>query len=58
VLALKILAGALVGGAVGFLIGRARTCTAAKCNVKANRIAYAIAGAVFGAGVAFYYTAS
>jgi hypothetical protein len=57
VLPLRILAGALIGGAVGVLMGRARVCGAEKCNVRANMIASIVAGAAFGAAVAAYLSA-
>jgi len=56
VLPLKILAGALIGAAAGVLMGRARLCRTEGCNVKANMIASIVAGAVFGAAVAFYFS--
>ncbi len=54
-LAFKIIAGVLAGGALGLLLGRARVCGTTQCNVKINLIASILAGAVFGAAVAFYF---
>lgn len=51
----QIMAGAFLGAAVGFLVGRARVCSSARCNVKANMILSVVAGAFFGAAVAWYY---
>lgn len=51
--ALKILAGAILGGAVGVLIGRARACSGEPCNVRARTAYSIVAGAVFGAAVAY-----
>ena len=54
-LALKLLAGAVAGGAVGFLLGRARVCSSEQYAVKANLIFSTLAGALFGAAVAWYF---
>jgi len=47
--------GALIGGAVGLLIGRARTCSAETCNVKTSLAFAIIAGAFFGGVLAWYF---
>jgi hypothetical protein len=52
--ALKLVLGAVVGGAGGFLLARLRGCAATACNVKARTIASVIGGAVFGAAVAWW----
>ncbi len=49
----KLLVGAVAGAAGGFLLGRARICSREKCNVKANMIFSILAGAFFGAAVAW-----
>ena len=51
---LKLLAGAVAGGAAGFLLGRARVCSVAQCHATANRVFFTLAGAFFGAAVAWY----
>ncbi len=53
VLAVKILGGALVGGVAGYVISHAKSCSTAGCDVRGPRIYYTLAGAVFGAGVAW-----
>jgi len=53
-LAIKMLVGAVAGAAVGFLIGRARACSAKECNVRANLAFSIVAGAVFGAAVMYW----
>jgi hypothetical protein len=50
---LMALVGAVAGAAVGFLAARARVCSVAGCNVKANLIVSMIGWAVFGAAVAY-----
>ncbi len=50
----KIVAGAMVGAAFGLLAGRARVCSSETCHARANLLASVIAGAVFGAAVAYY----
>ena len=55
--ALKILAGALIGGTLGLFLGRARVCSVEGCNVKANMILSILAGAVFGAAMGYYLAA-
>ncbi len=51
---LKIIAGAMIGGVFGVLTGRASVCGAEKCNAKVNLVASIVAGAVFGAAVAYW----
>jgi hypothetical protein len=53
-LAIRMVAGAVAGAAVGFLIGRARVCSAQECNVRANLVFSIVAGAVFGAAVMYW----
>lgn len=53
-LAIKLLAGAVIGGALGLLVGRAKVCSASQCNVRANIALSMLGGAVFGAGVAWW----
>ena len=50
----KVLLGALLGGAVGVLLGRARVCSSRTCNVKVNLVASIVACAAFGAAAAYY----
>jgi len=51
---LNVLAGAVAGGAGGLLLSRARLCSGESCHAKANVIFSIIAGALFGAAVAWY----
>ena len=51
----KVLAGAAGGAVLGFLLSYVRTCPSAACNVRANRVYSILAGAVFGAAVAYYF---
>jgi len=53
---LTVLAGGVAGAAVGFFAGRARVCSVAGCNVKANMIASILGWAFFGAAVAWAFT--
>ena len=55
VLVLKLIAGAAAGALLGFVLGRSRLCSSKACNVKANMIFSILAGAVFGAAVAWYW---
>ena len=52
-----IAAGAIIGGAVGLLIGRAKACSAQACNVKAN-VAFSVIGGAFFGGVLAWYLAT
>jgi|GEM_PF-2674005 len=51
---MQILAGAGAGALVGFGISRARGCSAQACNVRARAAYSIVAGAFFGAAVAYY----
>jgi len=51
----KVLAGAAGGALLGALLARARTCSAAACDVKARWVFSVLGGAVFGAAVAWYF---
>lgn len=56
--AMKVLAGALAGGVVGYLAGYARSCSTQGCDVRpglAVRLFYIFGAAVFGAGIAWYF---
>ena len=55
---MRILTGALAGGLLGALLGRSRACHAGQCNLRVNRAAGILAGAVFGAALAFYLAGS
>jgi len=46
--------GAAVGALAGYLISRVRTCSDTKCNVRIRAAYSIIAGAVFGAAVAWW----
>ena len=52
---LKLLAGAVAGGAFGALLSRARLCSGGRCNTKASLIFSIAAGAVFGAAAVWYF---
>lgn len=55
--AIKILAGAVIGGLIGLAISYARRCGGPYCNTKPSlrlRLFYVLAMAVFGAGAAWY----
>ena len=52
--AIKLFVGAAVGALLGVLLGRARVCSARACNVKATMILSIVAGAIFGAAVAWW----
>jgi hypothetical protein len=54
--AIPIILGTLMGVGMGVLLGRSKVCTRAGCDVRNNRIASILAGAIFGA-VAGYYVA-
>jgi hypothetical protein len=51
---LKVLFGAVTGGAVGFLAGRARLCSSDACRGRANMAASILGWAVFGAALAWW----
>lgn len=51
----KLLVGALIGASLGALMGRARVCRSPHCHARLNMIASIVAGAVFGAAVAYYF---
>ena len=59
-LALKTLAGALVGAVVGYLASYGKACSVKECDAAPRsvvmRIFYIAAMAVFGAGLAWYWT--
>jgi len=50
-----ILLGAAIGAAGGLLLGRSYVCRSGACRARPNLIFAALAGAVFGAAVAWYY---
>lgn len=49
-----LMIGAGLGAAGGVVLARARTCGSGACHVRANFIASIVAGAFFGAAVAWY----
>jgi hypothetical protein len=51
--AAKMLIGAGLGAAFGYLLGRAR-CGARACNVRANMTLFILSGAFFGAAMGWY----
>lgn len=53
--ALKLIAGAVAGAAVGFLMARARGCSSGACVTKTNTIVSMVAWAVFAAAVTWYF---
>jgi len=52
---LKMLLGTTVGAMFGLLLARAKLCSAQTCHAKANLVFSIIAGAFFGAAVAWYW---
>ena len=52
--AIPIILGALIGMGMGVLLGRSKVCTRDGCDVRNNRIASILAGAVFGAAAGYY----
>ena len=52
---IALLVGAAVGSLGGWLIGRSRLCGANACRAKGPQIFSILAGAVFGAAVAWYF---
>jgi len=52
---LKLLAGAVAGGAFGYLFSRVRTCSSRACNVRTTAIFSIVGWAVFGAAVVWYF---
>jgi hypothetical protein len=53
---IHLVAGALIGGAFGVLLGRSKICSPTGCNLRANMIFSIIAGAVLGTSVAWWLT--
>ncbi len=51
---LKVLLGACIGGVAGWLVARTALCSAGVCRTKAHWLGMAVAGAFFGAAVAWY----
>jgi hypothetical protein len=51
---LKMLLGACVGAAAGWLLGGTAVCRAGVCRTKAPRIGMTVATAMLGAAVAWY----
>jgi len=51
---LKLLLGACVGAAAGWLVARTALCSAGVCRTRAHWLGMAAAGAFFGAAVAWY----
>jgi hypothetical protein len=52
--AIKIIAGAVCGGLVGFLMSRVRACSSRACKARIHPIYSVVGWAVFGAAVAWY----
>lgn len=50
----KILAGAVVGSFMGYLMSPTASCSGGECSARPPRIATILAGAVLGAAVAAY----
>jgi len=50
----KLLLGACLGAAAGWLVARTALCSAGVCRTKAHWLGMAVAGAFFGAAVAWY----
>lgn len=52
--AAKIAIGALLGAALGYILGRATTCRSGACSARPARIYTIVAGAFFGAAVGYW----
>jgi hypothetical protein len=50
----KMLAGAIVGALMGYIMSRTASCSSGKCSARPPRIATILGGAVLGAAVAAY----
>lgn len=53
----KIVAGAVLGGVVGLLLGRAKTCSSEQCHSRVRLLYSILACAVAGAALAWHFTA-
>jgi hypothetical protein len=53
-IAIRVLIGALAGGAACLLLARTALCSAGICRTRAHWIGMTVAGAFFGAAVAWY----
>ena len=53
----KLALGAVIGGVLGFFMGRAKVCSAAQCQTRGNMMFTIIACAVVGAAVAYHVSA-
>lgn len=52
--AVKLAAGIIAGGLVGFGLSRAKVCTSTACKARVNVVYSIISGAVLGAAVAWW----
>jgi hypothetical protein len=52
----ELLGGAVIGGVLGMLTGKAKLCSGGKCRSRNQYVASIIAGAFFGAALAFYFS--
>ena len=50
----KLMLGAGLGAVAGYLLTYVKTCSSDACKVRPNVMYYVLAGAVFGAAVAYY----
>lgn len=53
-LAIKVLAGAVIGAALGFLLGRTTLCSAAQCRSRTRMIFSIVGCGIFGAALAWH----
>jgi hypothetical protein len=51
---IHVIAGVLIGGAFGVLVGRSKICSPTGCNLRANLIFSILSGAVLGASIAWW----
>ncbi len=54
-IAFRIIGGAVIGGVLGMLAGKANLCSGGKCRSQSQYVASIIAGAFFGAAISFYF---
>ena len=52
---IKLLAGAVAGGVLGYLFSRARACSAEACHARTNGVLSVVGWAVFAAALVWYF---
>jgi hypothetical protein len=53
VMIFRLIVGAVIGAALGWLFGRAKVCSLPGCSARTNLAASVVAGAVFGAAIGY-----